>query len=374
MGQGRDARWSPAAKKMCKLALCIAALAVVPGTALATALGQMPVSQMGATLRLPQAPAPTAANANGPDSASGLALGPGLKLTELEGRADKLRAGQTQPAAAGLVLKPGDALNLAADARALIANDVGVRLQLSGATDLSVETEASAAHPAMPAILSLRSGHLHIVLPQSAVLKPDSAPLYIYAAGKRLRLQPGEYFLRAANDQLHLCVVVGQAASRSIHGARRNVVAAGECLTAKGPQVARLSFDAEQQEQATSRFSAFGMVASKGAPAQLEPPRATPPPEQAPATAVAASQPDTLAGDWVINVASYTDKTAAKLQRQRLSAAGHSTAVAPAEVNGQRWYRVELIGFDSRDEAMARVASLKQGGMAGRQLWVQRRP
>jgi len=62
---------------------------------------------------------------------------------------------------------------------------------------------------------------------------------------------------------------------------------------------------------------------------------------------------------WTISLASVPDAIAAEREMQKLRAAGYA-AVAPAvTVNGRTWYRVQLQGFSSADDARAKADEIK---------------
>ncbi|HEX7381679.1 MAG TPA: SPOR domain-containing protein, partial [Nevskiaceae bacterium] len=257
--------------------------------------------------------------------------------------------------------------------------------------------------------------------------------LYVYAGGERLALQPGEYFLRhaAGTSVVDLCVAAGGVTWQAIGSTRGGAVTGGKCMTTRPSGLAESAFTADLRQSLSSGWAlpalaptALGptlaaadagrMVASAGgvqvreekptasrnqpsaigipaareraraaelhrelaaAAAQTEVAARRPAAAEARSPEAAAAATDAKArsdSGWAINVASSPEQDDARRQRQRLADAGYDAVVVPAQVDGQTWYRVQLTGFGSRDEALAQVASLESRFAPGRQLWVVR--
>jgi len=80
----------------------------------------------------------------------------------------------------------------------------------------------------------------------------------------------------------------------------------------------------------------------------------------------------TSAGDWVVNVSSHAKESLAKRENLRLQKLGLNSEVHTARIKGKTWYRVQIIGFASKDEAKAKLTDLKQrSGING--AWIGRR-
>lgn len=96
-------------------------------------------------------------------------------------------------------------------------------------------------------------------------------------------------------------------------------------------------------------------------------------PAQAPApTAVARpAAPAKPAPEWSLNIASYADAASAEQQVQRLRDAGYPVVVQPATVNGKSWWRVQVPGYASQQDAKA-AANEIQSKLGVRGIWVLR--
>lgn len=103
-------------------------------------------------------------------------------------------------------------------------------------------------------------------------------------------------------------------------------------------------------------------------------------PAPKPATAAAAPAPLAAAKpapaarqgqEWSLNIASYADATSAEQQVQRLRDAGYPVVVQPATVNGKSWWRVQVPGYASQQDAKA-AANEIQNKLGVRGIWVVR--
>lgn len=110
----------------------------------------------------------------------------------------------------------------------------------------------------------------------------------------------------------------------------------------------------------------------------LSAPLATPPPVAAvakpAAPPVAAGKPVVpakAAQEWALNIASYADAASAEQQVQRLRDAGYPVVVQPATVNGKSWWRVQVPGYASQQDAKA-AANEIQNKLGVRGIWVLR--
>jgi len=74
-------------------------------------------------------------------------------------------------------------------------------------------------------------------------------------------------------------------------------------------------------------------------------------------------------GDWVVNLSSHVKKSAAANEKARLIKAGLNAEVHSATIKNKVWYRVQIIGFATKDEAKAQLRDIQQrSGIQG--AWV----
>lgn len=362
----------------------------------------------------PAAALPPAASTTTPASlASGTEHTP--RLVQLVGSVVRLREGSQRAAVAGMALRSGDILELAPDAKAALELGAQGSLQIGGAGRLVVENRATRHDPDAPTILNLQRGEVH------ATWQSASAPLYIYARNWRVTLEAGEYFIHnpadPADTASHLCVAAGYALFHAIDSSRNGALKPGLCedlgdvaasqapfaasrqlalrnaLALPAVTLVASAADADTPGPTIARGTAPARAATAGvetatiqarpvAPSVPGPLMARPPTAAAGATAVrpsASPAPDDAAapmqgeeGRWAINVASYDEQATAEKQRAQLAGAGYAAIVVPARINGRTWYRVQLPGFVSREDARARIASLDAALTNGGTLWVTR--
>ena len=83
-----------------------------------------------------------------------------------------------------------------------------------------------------------------------------------------------------------------------------------------------------------------------------------------PATQMASSQ-----GDWVVNLSSHVKESAAAQEKARLINMGLNAEVHSATIKDKVWYRVQIIGFATKDEAKKQLRDIQQrSGIQG--AWV----
>ena len=69
-------------------------------------------------------------------------------------------------------------------------------------------------------------------------------------------------------------------------------------------------------------------------------------------------------GRWAVNIASVPDRPSAQKELARLGKSGFAGAIAEAEVKGKTWYRIQIQGLQSREEANDIAEQLKSAGYA----------
>ncbi|WP_411888121.1 SPOR domain-containing protein [Hydrocarboniphaga effusa] len=111
-----------------------------------------------------------------------------------------------------------------------------------------------------------------------------------------------------------------------------------------------------------------GVPATNPAPAPLP---AYKPATPAPAAVVEAPKPSPRpaaassgSGRWAVNIASVPDRPSAQKELARLGKSGFAGAIAEAEVKGKTWYRIQIQGLQSRDEANDIAEQLQSAGYA----------
>lgn len=65
-------------------------------------------------------------------------------------------------------------------------------------------------------------------------------------------------------------------------------------------------------------------------------------------------------GDWSINIASYLRNSTAEKMRRRFLDKGVATVLVTATVKGKTYYRLRVTGFESRKDATAHSATIKE--------------
>jgi cell division septation protein DedD len=65
-------------------------------------------------------------------------------------------------------------------------------------------------------------------------------------------------------------------------------------------------------------------------------------------------------GDWVVNISSHAKEDLATKENRRLQSLGLNSEIHAARVRERTWYRIQITGFASKDEAKAKLKSLQQ--------------
>ena len=79
-------------------------------------------------------------------------------------------------------------------------------------------------------------------------------------------------------------------------------------------------------------------------------------------------QPQSV-GDWVVNLSSHVKESAAANEKARLIKMGLNAEVHSATIKNKIWYRVQIIGFATKNEAKAQLRDIQQrSGIQG--AWV----
>jgi hypothetical protein len=92
-----------------------------------------------------------------------------------------------------------------------------------------------------------------------------------------------------------------------------------------------------------------------------------------PAPEAAGEAPATKAtGNWVINIASYTNENIARRKLADMQQQAIDVELVTAEVNGKTVYRARVFGFETRQAARAQAAVIKQK-LGLKETWIARR-
>jgi DedD protein len=74
-------------------------------------------------------------------------------------------------------------------------------------------------------------------------------------------------------------------------------------------------------------------------------------------------KPDAVAGRFVVQVAAYSEASAARDMRQRVEKLGLKSYTQPIEIDGVKRIRVRVGPFPARDDAEKAAATLKEAGL-----------
>jgi len=129
----------------------------------------------------------------------------------------------------------------------------------------------------------------------------------------------------------------------------------------------------ERRLTGTPTIQAAAPLGTSNTPVKTEAPAKPAPVKPAvitPKTPVnSASATDTV---WVVNLSSHAKENRATSEQARLSKLGLNAEVHTAQIKGRTWYRVQIIGFTSKDEAKAKLKDVQQrSGVNG--AWIGKR-
>lgn len=354
-----------------------------------------------------------------------------LRVDNVSGQASVDRLGTRVLLKAGDTLSERDVVHVA-DGGSLALDFSGHGfVELGSGAELGVEKLPFASYADdLKTIFSLTRGYLRVVWKLPPMSGSDW-PLYVYFGSQHATLIPGEYFFDSRPGAARACVVAGRLSVLPNAGTQLQKLQPSACyrFTSPGLPPERVAHDpaawiavrhsfnidaptspeamlaANDSSDAADAGPDSGVTttgepippprpaparpspmlkpmppsvapvpkpAPPSAPAPMPAPPAAATPGQPPAEASAAPGPASAAGgDWGVNVASYPAADAAQKQAQQLRAAGFSAAVQQAQVKGQTWYRVQLKGYATPDEARAAAAQL-QARFNYQGLWVTR--
>lgn len=332
-----------------------------------------------------------------------------LRLDSLQGSAELTRGGQHPPLTKETAIADDDVVKVGAGSKlSLLLGRHGI-LELGAGSELLVERVPFASYSDdLRTILRLRRGFMRVIWKQPPL--DIRWPLFVYMDSDRASLLSGEYFFEVGSEINAICVAEGGLA---LAGGSRDEAQALEpdtcyrMVPGVPPQPRDQQPDdwiAVRQNRALDRSMwSAPMVAAVPPPVVATPvlpgvsaPLATPPVVKAapvkpaekpvekpaaklvekPVVAAPAAKPPKVAaapvvgGGWTLNLASFPDQSSADKELARVKKAGFPGVVQPADVKGRNWYRVQIQGLASREEAQGMAAQLKASGFL--QAWIMK--
>ncbi|WP_428312113.1 SPOR domain-containing protein [Hydrocarboniphaga sp.] len=335
-----------------------------------------------------------------------------LRLDQLQGSAELTRGDTHPPLNAETAIVADDQIRVGAGSKLSLRLGRHGILELGAGSELTVERLPFASYADdLRTILRLRRGFLRVIWKQPPL--DIKWPLFVYMDSDRAALLSGEYFFEVGSEINAICVAEGGLA---LQGGSRDEAQALEPDTCYRmvPGVPPQPRDQRPEDWIAVRANraldrsmwAMPAVASSASPpvtatAAAAPPlpgitapvvtppavRPVPPkPAEKPAEKPAvksvakapvpapASPPRVVAaaavagGGWTLNLASFPDQASADKELARLKKAGFPGVVTPADVKGRNWYRVQIQGLASREEAQGMAEQLKGSGFM--QAWI----
>lgn len=327
-----------------------------------------------------------------------------LRLDQLQGSAELTRGDTHPPLNAATAIVADDQIKVGAGSKlSLLLGRHGI-LELGAGSELTVERLPFASYADdLRTILRLRRGFLRVIWKQPPL--DIKWPLFVYMDSDRAALLSGEYFFEVGSEINAICVAEGGLA---LQGGSRDEAQALEpdtcyrMVPGVPPQPrdqrpedwiavrANRALDRSMWAMPAVAARASPPAAATAAPAlpgitapMVTPPAAKPvapkPAEKPAVKSVApapASPPRVVAaaavadGGWTLNLASFPDQASADKELARLKKAGFPGVVTPADVKGRNWYRVQIQGLASREEAQGMAEQLKGSGFM--QAWILR--
>lgn len=343
-----------------------------------------------------------------------------LAVEALSGKAIIERDGEKSALKVGDVLAERDRLALAEGTTLALRLGRHGRMELGGGAQLVAEKLPFASYAAdLRSVLNLQNGYLRVVWKHPGT--SANWPLYVALGDYRASLASGEYFFENARAVQSICNAEGQvglsssgsvetrtlepdACYRLDHGplqpiarqpedwvpvrlsyslgniadpreAATTVAVAPEIPLPQQPQpraprtIIRTAPVEDSSPLATPRSIEPPPVIAVPPPAPVEPPVVRPPPLEPAAVAA----PVAASGTWILNVVSFPEQAKAEQQQRRLRDNGYAAVITSAEVKRATWYRVQLPGMASVEQARA-VASELETRLGYKGAWVIRVP
>lgn len=267
-----------------------------------------------------------------------------LRVDDVQGTVEHWRADQRQRLTPGMSLQTDDIVHVDDRGGASLQLGRHGRLELGAGSELMVERIPFAGYADdLRTVLRLRSGYLRVVWKQPSL--DIQWPLFVYLGDDRANLLSGEYFFQVAAGISAVCVAEGGAALAGGSRDGDQALEPGRCYAL----VAGLSPSGRERDPSD-------WVAVRQS-RQLTP--------------ALWSRDPSASSSWTLSGALLPDREQADQAWRRLKDAGYVGVIAPADVDGRTWYRIELPNLGSRDEADAMAARLKAAGFE--QIWVLQR-
>lgn len=310
-------------------------------------LRRMPVPWEENHLR-PRAPAPSGAawllGLIGAMTAGGAFAGEPVVLDRAQSRppAQLVRDGRSLDLTADAALLSGDALRTGEGGRAAFVLAGGGYLSLGGGSELILH--AVEPHPGARTVvkLSLQRGVMRVDPRQGEDLRLNAGVLRIRVLGADVWAG-----VEAAGDTV--CLLRGAVEFQYAAGGGDRIDRAGECMFVR-PGAAPLRYQPVPQVLAHKLRQADLGAASTAASLPA-------PPIVAERAAAASGRP---AESWTVVVLSLSDGESAQLEAQSLRERGLDAHTYVEDAGGRRLHRVAIGRFDTREDARAFAARVKQ--------------
>ncbi|MBI2383832.1 MAG: SPOR domain-containing protein [Gammaproteobacteria bacterium] len=319
----------------------------------------------GAALPLPAAPAALTVE----EAAAAEVVGPGRFRVAL---------------APGDALYEGDSVRVLAQGRLRLRLGTHGRLELGPHARVHLERLPHAAYAAdRTTLLRLDHGYLRL----SWLPPPDASywPLFLRVNERILTPGAGEYFVERRPQATTACLPGPESAAARLSGMPQPLLA-DYCYTLKAGKAPTPRRDPAPDWIAVRNSWSLDPATPMPAPLEAEPvpipaPAAPPPLEasaapavqaEVPVPAAAEAEPAPVQESWTVVLISLPSAAAAEKEARKLKKAGHAASVAPVEVKGETWYRVQLAGFTEQAAAQAKARQLRRKGYKG--AWVAPSP
>jgi cell division septation protein DedD len=317
-----------------------------------------------------------------------------LRLDNLQGRAELTR-GKDHPALDDkTAIVADDVIKVGADSKLSLHLGRHGILELGAGSEIEIERVPFASYADdLRTVVRLRRGFLRVIWKQPPL--DIHWPLFVYMDSDRASLATGEYFFEVGTEINAICVAEGELALAGGSRDDAQVLDPDTCyrLVAGIPPQPRAQqpqdWIAVREHRALDRsmWAAPAVAAAEQKPAPSKAPAAkpaaktpvvkTPPapkvaekpvekPAPAPKPPREVSKPS--GGAWTLNLASFPDQASADKELARLKKAGFPGIVQPADVKGRNWYRVQIQGLASKEEAQGMSEQLKTSGFM--QAWI----
>ncbi|MDB5967946.1 MAG: Sporulation domain protein [Hydrocarboniphaga sp.] len=309
-----------------------------------------------------------------------------LRLDSQQGSVELTRGKEHPLLKADTAILADDVIKVGADSSLSLHLGRHGILEMGPGSELEVERLPFASYADdLRTVLRLRRGFLRVIWKQPPL--DISWPLFVYMDSDRASLATGEYFFELGTEINAICVAEGELALAGGGRDDAQLLQADTCyrLVAGIPPQPRdqqpddwiavrehLALDRGMWGAPKAAAPAVVAAAAPKVDKAAKPAPTTPNPAEKPAV-VRAPPPETAvarAGAWTLNLASFPDQASADKELARLKKAGFPGVVQPADVKGRNWYRVQIQGLASKEEAQGMSGQLKAAGFM--QAWIMK--